>query len=302
MNSTENKNGQMQSLSFSPAQQQKFLQKLWQLLQWQAAKYNGIDSTSLSAEKAQELLSSLAYTLSVVLREDRLTPECLLENDFRQLIQHGKSILNKRREDAFRAWNALCLTAPEIDNGYYKDTVQELGMFFKRYDVDYAADQIPCSIDYPLLAPVSEETKGVEYIQEYIRRLKTENDFIRCFDPAVLQAFLRDAVPDHREDYLNLCGPVLTHAVGRALLGRPPQILALSQADVSRLSGCFAGRSERELCILLDEAVDIVCRSVRFDAAQADYFGPEIRSLSLRASLAARAGALDNVFVPGKTK
>ena len=75
------------NLQFSEEDAKNFSVKLWDLLKLQAWKYNGIDSTSMPVEKAQELLSSLIYTISVVVKEDGLVAENLLQSDLPQLIK-----------------------------------------------------------------------------------------------------------------------------------------------------------------------------------------------------------------------
>ena len=93
--------------------------KVWELLKWQAGKYNGIDSTSMPIEKAQDLLASLIYTLSLVAKEDRLSSDVLLQRDFHQVVKRGQDILDSKRKAVYQDWKQLCLDAPNICNVYY---------------------------------------------------------------------------------------------------------------------------------------------------------------------------------------
>ena len=92
--------------------------------------------------------------------------------------------------------------------------MQNLGLFFKRYDIYYEAHQIPCSIDYLLLNPVEEGIKGISYIEEYIRRIRIENSFISLFDFDIVIGLLQRGVPDYKENYLNLSEPVFINSLG----------------------------------------------------------------------------------------
>ena len=98
--------------------------KVWELLKWQAGKYNGIDSTSMPIEKAQDLLASLIYTLSLVAKEDRLSSDVLLQRDFHQVVKRGQDILDSKRKAVYQDWKQLCLDAPNICNVYYISTMQ----------------------------------------------------------------------------------------------------------------------------------------------------------------------------------
>lgn len=186
---------------------------LWELLKQQAAKYCGMDSTSLPAETAQELLASLTYTLSAAANADGLTAENLLRSDLSAVLERGQALLAARRNSVYAAWNHVW-TAPDLHNVYYVDTLKNIGAFFDRYDLYYAAHQIPCSIDYPLLVPVSEQLQGISYIEAYLRQIQAENRFVCCFSPEAVRTLLRAADPDYQQNYLNLCEPVLIHALG----------------------------------------------------------------------------------------
>lgn len=298
LNTEERASGLAAGLSFSPEQQQQFLAMLWALLKQQAEKYCGMDSTSLPVETAQELLASLTYTLSEAARADGLSAAALLQSDLAAVLARGQQLLAARRETARRAWNALCLAAPRIRNAYYVDTLKNLGLFFDRYDLYYAAHQIPCSIDYPLLAPVPEQFKGVSYIEAYLRQVGAENRLVNCFAPGAVRSLLQAVDPAYPENYRNLCEPVLTHALGCTLLGAEPRALALSQADVRRLAQLFRGKPQAELAAMLRTAASSLLQSLGFDAGGAACFAQAVTSLAVRAELAAQAGHLTNIFVP----
>ena len=307
----------VKGLHFSEEEQQRFLAKLWELLRWQAGRYNGTDSTSMPIEKAQELLASLMYTLSVAVREENknVAPEDLLQSDFRKVLKRGQSILERRKKEGEAAWNALCLEAPQINNVFYVSTIRNLGLFFKRYDIFYAAHEIPCSIDYPLLDPVPEDLQGISFIEEYIRRVRIESRLINHCPLGAVLCLLKNTTGNIREDYLNLCGPVLTNALGRCLLGYDLGSLELSRDDVARLDQrFFAGRTKEEILTLLTKAAEDLCVkrfvsetmsvfektsvSERTSVYKSQYFLKEIESLAVRSSVASETGCLENIFVP----
>ena len=70
---------------------------------------------------------------------------------------------------------------PLIRNVALRDTLENIGEFFKRYDYRSMAHEIPCSIDYPLCHQVEESTPGIDYIEEYLSRLLIEIEFLGRF-------------------------------------------------------------------------------------------------------------------------
>lgn len=270
---------------------------MWDILKWQVDKYNGVDSTSLPVEKAQELLSSLVYTITLVAQEEGISDEGVLQSDFFELITRGQKLLDQRRKEGFEKWNALCLHAPKLHNVYYVDTMKNLGIFYKSYEIYYAADQIPCSIDYPLMLPVSEDLKGISYIEAYIRHIEIENEFINYFDSDLIDAFLKKALRDDREDYANLCEPAFINAIGRTIINQNLDQLVLQEADMVQLSEFFLDKTTKELCSIIRGALDDLCVEMHIEKEKATYFSEEISSLAIRIENAIETNCLSNIFI-----
>ena len=154
--------------AFSPseAEREKILSALLPLLEQEARTFAGPDSSSLPESQARELLLSLLYTLETAARADGIHPALLLRQcSPAEVLLRGRRLLEARRQRAEHAWQELCRCAPAVPNAYYRDTLRSLGDFFRRYDIRYAAHQIPCSIDYPLLRPVPESLSGISYVE-----------------------------------------------------------------------------------------------------------------------------------------
>lgn len=285
------------TLQFSEEQEQQFMRKLWELLKWQAEKYKGVDSTSMPVEKAQELLESLQYTIAVVRIEEGLSAEVLLKEELKEIIKRGQTILTKKRKLWYIEWNQLCARAPGINNVFYVDTMKNLGMFFRKYDVYYSAHQIPCSIDYPLMNPISEDIKGISYIEEYIRRVRIENQFINCFDYESVVQMLKNVKANYREDYYNLCEPVLVSAVGRMILGLDIFSLKITDRDIELLNEFFDYKTKSEIMDDVREAISDICSVLDCGELAGEYFVREAESLAVRIDIAMKKNGVEGVFL-----
>ena len=281
---TDNRDGYelINSFQFSENEQNQFFAKLWELLRWQAKKYNGIDSSSMPVGKAQDLTASLMYILSVASRTEGIDTKALLQRDFEEMVKRGQDILDRKRRIVYTMWKKMCMDSPQIQNGYYVDTVRELGAFFKRYDIYYDAHQIPCSIDYPLLAPIGDDVFGISFIEEYIRRLMLENQFINSFEAGEVIKCLSDIIPNYKKDYVNLCESIFTNALLRDVLGHSPDKLSLTEEDVALLKAELKGKARSELACILTNALIHICQVKHFDVSKADYFDEAIMSLAIR--------------------
>lgn len=285
-------------LSRLPAEeQQEIFAGLWELLKWQAGKYTGGDSSSMSAGRARELLGSLLYTLSVVSENDGVPPEKLLRSDLKSVVRRGQDILAHKRSEVKELWSSVCLSAPRTENAYYTATLKSIGRFFGSYEVIYDAHQIPCDIDYPLLCPVPETVPGISYVEEYLRRAGIENRFMNCFPAENVKGLLSSAVPGYWDLMVNLCEPVLANAAGRAMLGLDVRPLDISPEQRSVLARRLSGRTAEELRALFDAAVSYACVSLGFpDGAVSEYLREVAHGLAVRVSEAAKHGEMQHVF------
>ena len=284
-------NGLTAAFSFSEAEREQIMSRFWTLLRAQAAKWNGMDSTSLPVERAQDLLASLVYTIGAAV-EAGASWEELLYGDLSDLLNRGRRALRERQRAAHVAWKLLCQELPPVRNVYYLSTVQNLGLFFKRYDIYYEAHHVPCSVDYWLLCQEPEEQKGVHYVEAYLHRLQIENDFLNCFARADLIGLYERAIPDYEDFLFNLCEPVLTNAVGLALLGQPVRPLNVSETQRNALCAALTDRSATELERMVKEAVRLLCRELGMTVE--DEVGYLIRAASgLPTRIAAACGRQD---------
>jgi len=188
------------------------LGRVMELLHRQMRKYSGCDSTSVTVDKARTLLESLMYTIETAM-ENGVSKDEILYGDVSEIIDKGQKTLFEKKKSAKFELKLLYDEKPDFGNIFFEDTLSNLFLFFKNYDIYYQAQDIPCSIDYWLLNPVPEEIKGISYIEEYIKRLQIENDFISSFDKTEAIEVYKDQKLSVREDFFNLCEPIMTSEV-----------------------------------------------------------------------------------------
>lgn len=272
--------------------------KLWGLLGERTGRYTMGDSSSVPVELAQELLTSICFTLGAYLKETGETQKLLVTADLSELLKAGIKIIESQIETGKQLWQAAWLSAPEIENTAYRDTLKSIGGFFKRYNRHFLAHQIPCSIDYPLCDPVPEQTMGIAYINEYLRRILMENDVLRRFDSRRIIRLLEGYCSDYIELLINLCEPVVTNAVGLVLLGENPLSLQITDAHRSRLAALFAPLSEIEAHHTLTEAAERLYRIVNIENEDEQKYLMRLAvELAPRILAALPHGNLDGIFI-----
>ena len=282
----------------TPEEQERALQALWQALARLAGRYSGMDSTSVSQERAAALLQSMLYTIGEVSRLEGVPLGVLLRQDISEAVRRGQRMLEERRRTQRRRWAALCRRAPAVRTVFYTETLRGLGEFFRRYDTVFEAHLIPCSIDYPLLSPVPERVQGVSYIEAYLGALEVERRFLGAFPAQELEGLYAACVPAWRQAPFNLCDAGVCNAAGRALLGLGGPGLDVSPAQRRAIERGLAGMDDGARRAAILEAGARACRELGLgDAGLFDYLRPGLESLGVRAEQALRHGDLSRVFV-----
>ena len=260
--------------TLSPEDALQTQEALWALLRRQARLY-APESSSLPAETAAALAESILLTLGA----DR-DPRVLLAPDLSEKFRQGQRRLAQKLEVSRRLWQAAWATRPEAENRSLLDTLNSLKRFPDRYDLRFFAQEIPCDIDYQLSQPVPETLRGVDYVNEWLRRLCLEQNFLGRFEPALVRALLDRSCPDYRGLLINLYDPIAVNALGLALLGDDPRPLSISPPQRQRLELLFNDLPVPERKRILAAGAAALCTAL------------DIRSAALQSYVQATALAL----------
>lgn len=288
----------MQSQVLSEEDAQTLTLRLVDLLAWQARKYTKGESSSVTVETAQELLASLRYTLAVVTKELPLPYNRRPTEELPPLIRKGQAILQDRLEETKRLWAAVGQTAPDIHNGYYADTLRGIGDYIKRYDLYFFAHLKPPGIDYPLLIAASESLQGLDFTEEYLQRMLTENLLLRRFDSRAVRELLLAIDGDLEEAYLNLCEQPLVNSIGLSLLGKDARRLRIGDAEREAITALLQGKTREQRRRLLHGAVLELCGALHItDEWSRGYLARFADSLLPRLDAALAADDVSNIFI-----
>ncbi|BAK99313.1 hypothetical protein OBV_21150 [Oscillibacter valericigenes Sjm18-20] len=287
-----NSEGMRRSPALTVEQDLLAQEALWRLLRRQAGLY-APESSSLPAETAAALVESIRLTLGA----DR-DPKVLLSADLNQRFRLGQHRLFRKIELSKQLWRTACLTLPEMENRSLTDTLRSIGGFGKRYNVRFFAQEIPCDIDYQLSQPVPETLSGVDYLNEWLRRLCLEQEFLRRFDQPAARAVVARSCPDYRRLLINLFEPVAVNTLGLALLGEDPQLLSVSPPLRRKLEMRFAPLTEAECNAALSVGADALCAGLGIQNQQTvRYLNGLASGLRPRLRAALTGGTLEHIFL-----
>ena len=272
--------------------------KLWQFLGRQTKLYTTGDSSSVLVETAEELLSSICFTLDAYVKATGSTPRLLVTEKLDTMYEGGLKIIEAKIDEGKHLWQTACMSAPDIGNISYRDTLRNIGYFWKRYDYWFFAHQIPCDIDYQLCHPVPEHNHGIEYVNEYLHRIIVENDILHRFPVDLVIQLLERYCLDYKELLINLCEPVIVNAVGLALIGTLSLALHIAKADQSKLLEIFKRLSASKARLALAEAAGNFCNEAKItDEFTREYVAKTAVDLYPRISVVLSTGNLSRIFI-----
>ncbi|RCX19383.1 hypothetical protein DFR58_103128 [Anaerobacterium chartisolvens] len=271
------------------------------LLAERTERFNQGDSSSVKIEKAQSIMISNFYTMSVYLKSlpdaDAAVAE-VTSTPISEIYKKGRRMLDIKLHSAKHFYSIVCRNKIQTPNHDYNATIDEgIKSFFYTYDTDFAAHEIIPVIDYPLSTAVT-DLAGLEYIQRYLGNLQLENLFCSRFDAAAIHRVMLGYDTGYGELLINIYQQVLSEALGCALLCKNIQELYISHCDTQKLEHLFAGKSKEEIHCLVSDAAFALCRTLGItnDGLQ-KYILATLHEISSRVYNAAGSGALSRVIV-----
>lgn len=274
--------------------------ELIDLMGKEVERYTNDESSSIRIEKAQELLQSITYNIGYFLKSttdvtqklDILKKEKVSELFYQGMIE--TAACKKRAESLYLKLSHNDL---RIDNYAYQDTVfTAMPGFFHDYEIEFAAHEIPASIDYPLFE-WKDELVGVEYIYDYLYRLTLEDSFLRQFSSERINRLLTDFDRDYTHLLVNIFELVMNNAIGCILSGKSCLDLMLSTEELLRLQDDLKDRNPDELALKVMTAYEGLKEELQLNEQTKEYIRTAVIKLLNRIQLNLEIGTLKQVFI-----
>ena len=273
--------------------------KLWQLVSYQSQRYTMGDSSSLRIETAEELFTSICFLLQLYQRETRTPWKKLLDSDFKELLKESHSLVKARITQAKSLYRDAQQSLPKVKNDFLEDTLNNISLFFRKYDVQLFAHQIPCMIDYPLACPIPETLYGIEYILRYLQQLLIENHFLQRFSGRDLNGLLSVYMPDYESSLINLYEPTVINSLGRCLLTQGSHPLNISDQEKLLLQQRLQYLSSAELQDLSVVSAEALASTLSLAATpiETEYLQHTLHAALPRLKAALHAQNLNDIFM-----
>lgn len=254
-----------------------------------ARKYTSGDSTSISYEKAEQLMGAVLYCIReagaqrkwAVADRENLTAETAYLT--------GAACVEKKTKRALRLYHQILKNFDSYEQHCLNETITK-GMpeYFRWYDPIFAPQETLLTLDYPVLEDLKDYT-GIDCVERWLSRVKQEQQFLHCFPRADLIWMLEEYDEDYRDGMDNLCEMALSVCVKQVLAGKSLANRVFGREEENRIRETLEQGGAR----LLDEKIYPVLRKLVSKAGgDADalwfYLFPAIDSAFVRIQYTAR--------------
>lgn len=256
-------------------------------------------SSSLSMEKAHNILESICYVIGYQLKT--MSPMeaivYLKEKMITDIFQQGLSLIQLRINELQIKHQQLVHHLLSSENVFYKSTIVDgIHGFFQLYDPRFEAQEIHITVDYPtcLKRP---HLLGIEFIDKYLNHIEIENEFCLLFDEMDIHHLLCGLIQDYRHVFLNIYEFVLLSVVGLILVKKNGHHLDLTKQDIDKLYSLFNGKTKQDIFILMKKAYLQIHRKMKLSQNMLTYTTLCLYKLSEEIKHALSIKTLDKLFL-----
>jgi len=278
-----------------------------QILQELITKYTKGESTSVTTETAESILTSIMYAADAYLfglEEPEKAITYLKTIDVRQIYERGVEEVGQCLEESKQLYKEITANKLEVPVDAYNLTIDEsLPLFLRKYGIIFDAHNTMASIDYPL-AIDDMRLQGVFYIKEYLKRLKQENEFCAKFNQQelldLLVHFGRECRFNYRIELFNIYEIILNNAIFSILSGGDADGIRVSQSQYKRLERKFINLTEQQIRTVIFDAMGRLQQELSINSQLKEYMDGYKEDLVHRVANAAKHNSLQTIIITEK--
>ncbi|NNJ31255.1 DUF6179 domain-containing protein [Lacrimispora defluvii] len=224
-----------------------------------AARYTSNESTSVSYDKARQLMGAVIYCIeeyenTAAGLRDLVTAHSTVSAD--TAYRQGYEILIEKVKKIQQEYNLMMKEFQFYGNRCCYDTFQK-GMpeFFLYYDTRFHPMNHILTLDYPVLVSL-EPRCGADLMEVYVRSASLEQSFLQKLPADYIMHVLNAYSGDYGELIINLASIVIRNVLGCRIAGKSIDLNGYSPVEMERLKLFIRGKSREELEEQLKKYID----------------------------------------------
>ena len=262
-----------------------------------AEKYTSHESTSITYEKAEQLMGAVLYCIHELWESSGNAPSLNKKLSAQRAYEMGAAYVRDKTGKALDLYNRILPEFWHYENKCLYDTfVKGIPEFFKWYDVQFEPQNTILTLDYPLLKDISEYT-GIDKIFEFIKAIGLEQKFLKLFPAGYVINILSKDNRNWQESMDNICEIVFIHVIGHIILGKSLTVIELEEDDYSYMQKIFKQATLEDIKKQLTTALEIFIKNYyENDRELLNYLSGAISGIVVRLKNAADNKVLGNII------
>lgn len=262
-----------------------------------AEKYTSHESTSITYEKAEQLMGAVVYCIHELWESSGNAPSLNKKLSAQRAYEMGAAYVREKTGKALDLYNRILPEFCHYENKCLYDTfVKGIPEFFKWYDIQFEPQNTILTLDYPLLKDISEYT-GIDKIFEFIKSIGLEQKFLKLFPAGYVINILSKDNRNWQESMDNICEIVFTHVIGHIMLGKSLTVIELKETDYFYMQEMFEQIALEDIKKHLEVTLEIYIKNYyENDRELLNYLSGAISGIVVRLKNAADNKVLGNII------
>lgn len=246
-------------------------------------KYTGLESSSITYEKAEQLMGAVIYCIKEFEACGHNYEMAKEKVPALQAYTEGKKCVINKVKLCLEIYNSIL---PEFNfyknNCLYDTVVKGLPEFFKWYDVEFCPQNTILTLDYPILQDISKYS-GVNKIYYFINAIRLEQIFLQKFPDEYIVKIM-DKYSDDSEDMIeNICEIVLCNTLSNMLAKKNTSEYNFGKEDYSYIRNIITEMNYMDLAKLLEGLTEsFIKQYYNNDMELFEYLNLCIKDISVR--------------------
>ena len=262
-----------------------------------AEKYTSHESTSITYEKAEQLMGAVLYCIHELWESSGNAPSLNKKLSAQRAYEMGAAYVREKTGKALDLYNRILPEFCHYENKCLYDTfVKGIPEFFKWYDIQFEPQNTILTLDYPLLKDISEYT-GIDKIFEFIKAIGLEQKFLKLFPAGYVINILSKDNRNWQESMDNICEIVFIHVIGHIMLGKSLTVIELKETDYFYMQEMFEQIALEDIKKHLEVTLEIYIKNYyENDRELLNYLSGAISGIVVRLKNAADNKVLGNII------
>ena len=262
-------------------------------------KYTGIESSSVSYEKANQLMEAVLYCIQEV---ETGTETSLVnrQQNAMQAYQTGVLLVRRKTEELLAYYECYKKEFCTYGNIYLTAFWEkELPAFFQHYDAQFAPYNMVVTLDYPIFTDLT-QYQGIDCVDLYVRSIVEEQRFLAKFGESYVKMVLYAYCANYTELPENIAGIVFGNAIGHLLVEKKLTD-RLCEADLQKISTQYTLFEKEKKGYFQEQVSELAIAFLQQHFAEEElmrqYIVMGLPDICTRIANAAAYGNLDKMFV-----